>query len=170
MSSPRERQLRSGDGAFSQYRMAEAEPLAGRPPASMSPTCRSLRPVPARCRQGGGNSACAASRPASASTRAAICSSVKVGGINSNTTGRYLILRPQSGDAGGEDAGDDRPAWAGREAKVQIRGTRAESRDYDGAEPAPTSVSAMNLLTLAHLTGETTYCGSRRRGDQVLRW
>jgi uncharacterized protein YyaL (SSP411 family) len=29
--------------------------------------------------------------------------------------------------------------------------------DYDGAEPAPTSVSAMNLLTLAHLTGERSY-------------
>jgi uncharacterized protein YyaL (SSP411 family) len=29
--------------------------------------------------------------------------------------------------------------------------------DYDGAEPAPTSVSAMNLLTLAHLTGESAY-------------
>jgi uncharacterized protein YyaL (SSP411 family) len=29
--------------------------------------------------------------------------------------------------------------------------------DYDGAEPAPTSVSAMNLLTLAHLTGERAY-------------
>jgi uncharacterized protein YyaL (SSP411 family) len=29
--------------------------------------------------------------------------------------------------------------------------------DYDGAEPSPTSVSAMNLLTLAHLTGETAY-------------
>jgi uncharacterized protein YyaL (SSP411 family) len=29
--------------------------------------------------------------------------------------------------------------------------------DYDGAEPAPTSVAAMNLLTLAHLTGETSY-------------
>ena len=29
--------------------------------------------------------------------------------------------------------------------------------DYDGAEPAPTSVSAMNLLTLTHLTGERTY-------------
>ncbi|HWI17085.1 MAG TPA: thioredoxin domain-containing protein, partial [Vicinamibacterales bacterium] len=29
--------------------------------------------------------------------------------------------------------------------------------DYDGAEPAPTSVSAMNLLTLAHLTGEKAY-------------
>ena len=29
--------------------------------------------------------------------------------------------------------------------------------DYDGAEPAPTSVSAMNLLTLAHLTGESRY-------------
>jgi uncharacterized protein YyaL (SSP411 family) len=29
--------------------------------------------------------------------------------------------------------------------------------DYDGAEPAPTSVSAMNLLTLVHLTGESAY-------------
>ena len=29
--------------------------------------------------------------------------------------------------------------------------------DYDGAEPAPTSVSAMNLLTLGHLTGERAY-------------
>ncbi|HYB95585.1 MAG TPA: thioredoxin domain-containing protein, partial [Vicinamibacterales bacterium] len=29
--------------------------------------------------------------------------------------------------------------------------------DYDGAEPAPTSVSALNLLTLAHLTGESSY-------------
>ncbi len=29
--------------------------------------------------------------------------------------------------------------------------------DYDGAEPSPTSVSAMNLLTLAHLTGDTAY-------------
>ena len=29
--------------------------------------------------------------------------------------------------------------------------------DYDGAEPSPTSVSAMNLLTLGHLTGESAY-------------
>ena len=29
--------------------------------------------------------------------------------------------------------------------------------DYDGAEPSPTSVSAMNLLTLAHLTGDGVY-------------
>ncbi|MGE0866021.1 MAG: thioredoxin domain-containing protein [Vicinamibacterales bacterium] len=29
--------------------------------------------------------------------------------------------------------------------------------DYDGAEPSPTSVSAMNLWTLAHLTGEAAY-------------
>jgi len=29
--------------------------------------------------------------------------------------------------------------------------------DYDGAEPAPSSVSALNLLTLAHLTGEQSY-------------
>ena len=29
--------------------------------------------------------------------------------------------------------------------------------DYDGAEPAPSSVAAFNLLTLAHLTGERAY-------------
>jgi uncharacterized protein YyaL (SSP411 family) len=29
--------------------------------------------------------------------------------------------------------------------------------DYDGAEPAPSSIAAMNALTLAHLTGETAY-------------
>jgi uncharacterized protein YyaL (SSP411 family) len=29
--------------------------------------------------------------------------------------------------------------------------------DYDGAEPAPTSVAALNALTLAHLTGERAY-------------
>ena len=37
--------------------------------------------------------------------------------------------------------------------------------DYDGAEPSPTSVSAMNLLTLAHLTGETSYTD---RGAQAI--
>jgi len=35
--------------------------------------------------------------------------------------------------------------------------------DYDGAEPAPTSVAAMNLLTLAHLTGERTYTDKAAR-------
>jgi uncharacterized protein len=35
--------------------------------------------------------------------------------------------------------------------------------DYDGAEPAPTSVSAMNLLTLAHLTGESAYSDRANR-------
>jgi len=29
--------------------------------------------------------------------------------------------------------------------------------DYDGAEPAPTSVGALNAVTLAHLTGEQSY-------------
>ncbi len=29
--------------------------------------------------------------------------------------------------------------------------------DYDGAEPSPSSVAAMNVLTLAHLTGEQAY-------------
>ena len=34
--------------------------------------------------------------------------------------------------------------------------------DYDGAEPAPSSVSALNLLTLAHLTGESRYADRAR--------
>jgi uncharacterized protein len=29
--------------------------------------------------------------------------------------------------------------------------------DHDGAEPSPTSVSALNLITLAHLTGDSAY-------------
>ena len=41
--------------------------------------------------------------------------------------------------------------------------------DYDGAEPSPTSVSAMNLLTLAHLTGERALRRSRGGGDRVVR-
>ncbi len=41
--------------------------------------------------------------------------------------------------------------------------------DYDGAEPAPTSVSAMNLLTLAHLTGERDLRRSGDGGDGVVR-
>lgn len=34
--------------------------------------------------------------------------------------------------------------------------------DYDGAEPSPTSVAAMNLLTLAHLTGASAYADRAR--------
>ncbi len=41
----------------------------------------------------------------------------------------------------------------GRDPSVLVR----MKEDYDGAEPSPTSVSAMNLLTLAHLTGERAY-------------
>ena len=41
--------------------------------------------------------------------------------------------------------------------------------DYDGAEPSPTSVAALNLLTLAHLTGEKRLRGSCRGGDRVIR-
>jgi uncharacterized protein YyaL (SSP411 family) len=41
----------------------------------------------------------------------------------------------------------------GADASVLVR----MKEDYDGAEPSPTSVSAMNLLTLAHLTGEQGY-------------
>ncbi|MEO7158000.1 MAG: thioredoxin domain-containing protein [Vicinamibacterales bacterium] len=41
----------------------------------------------------------------------------------------------------------------GADSSVLVR----MKEDYDGAEPSPTSVSAMNLLTLAHLTGEQAY-------------
>jgi uncharacterized protein YyaL (SSP411 family) len=41
----------------------------------------------------------------------------------------------------------------GSDASVLLR----MKEDYDGAEPAPSSVAAFNLLTLAHLTGERAY-------------
>ena len=34
--------------------------------------------------------------------------------------------------------------------------------EYDGAEPSPTSVSALNLLALAHLTGVQSYADRAR--------
>ena len=37
--------------------------------------------------------------------------------------------------------------------------------DYDGAEPAASSVSALNVLTLAHLTGDDAY---RRKAERTL--
>ena len=37
--------------------------------------------------------------------------------------------------------------------------------EYDGAEPSATSVSAMNALTLAHLTGDARW---RERADQAI--
>ncbi len=37
--------------------------------------------------------------------------------------------------------------------------------DYDGAEPAPGSLAVLNLLTLHHLTGESSY---RARADRAL--
>jgi uncharacterized protein YyaL (SSP411 family) len=38
--------------------------------------------------------------------------------------------------------------------------------DYDGAEPAPSSVGALNVLTLAHLTSDASY---RERAERVFR-
>ena len=49
----------------------------------------------------------------------------------------------------------------GTDSSVLVR----MKEDYDGAEPAPTSVSAMNLLTLAHLTGESSY---QDRADSAI--
>jgi uncharacterized protein len=47
-------------------------------------------------------------------------------------------------------------AWfstTGNDPSVLLR----MKEDYDGAEPAPSSVAALNALTLAHLTGERAY-------------
>jgi uncharacterized protein len=49
----------------------------------------------------------------------------------------------------------------GLDASVLLR----VKEDYDGAEPSPTSVSVLNLLTLAHLTGEER---TARRVEQTL--
>ena len=56
-------------------------------------------------------------------------------------------------------AGSARPA---HDPSVLLR----MKEDYDGAEPSPTSVSAMNLLTLAHLTGERAYADRAGAGDR----
>ena len=51
---------------------------------------------------------------------------------------------------------DESGGWfstTGSDPSVLVR----MKEDYDGAEPSPTSVAAMNLLTLAHLTGERAY-------------
>ena len=51
---------------------------------------------------------------------------------------------------------DESGGWfstTGSDSSVLVR----MKEDYDGAEPSPTSVAAMNLLTLAHLTGERAY-------------
>ena len=40
--------------------------------------------------------------------------------------------------------------------------------DHDGAEPSPTSVSALNLIALAHLTGESAYTEHATRAIESL--
>jgi len=50
----------------------------------------------------------------------------------------------------------------GTDSSVLVR----MKEDYDGAEPAPTSVSAINLLTLAHLTGEEGY--TKRAAEAIV--
>jgi uncharacterized protein YyaL (SSP411 family) len=60
------------------------------------------------------------------------------------------------------DAGDG--AWfstTGHDPSVLLR----LKEDYDGAEPAASSVSAINVLTLAHLTGENGY---RQKAERTL--
>ena len=55
-------------------------------------------------------------------------------------------------------------AWfstTGKDPSVLLR----LKEDYDGAEPAVSSVSALNTLTLAHLTGEASY---RARAERTL--
>ena len=52
-----------------------------------------------------------------------------------------------------DDAGGGWFSTTGADPSVLLR----MKEDYDGAEPAPTSVAALNALTLAHLTGERHY-------------
>jgi uncharacterized protein YyaL (SSP411 family) len=59
---------------------------------------------------------------------------------------------------------DDEGGWfstTGTDASVLVR----MKEEYDGAEPSASGVGVMNLLTLAHLTGDTTYA---RRAEQVF--
>jgi hypothetical protein len=56
-------------------------------------------------------------------------------------------------------------AWfstTGRDPSVLVR----MKEDYDGAEPSASSIGVLNLLSLAHLTGDESY---RRRADAVFR-
>ncbi len=51
---------------------------------------------------------------------------------------------------------DEAGGWfstTGRDPSVLVR----MKEDYDGAEPAASSVGVLNLLSLAHLTGDATY-------------
>ncbi|HXG54059.1 MAG TPA: thioredoxin domain-containing protein [Vicinamibacterales bacterium] len=60
------------------------------------------------------------------------------------------------------DGGDG--AWfstTGQDPTVLLR----LKEDYDGAEPAASSISALNVLTLAHLTGDSTY---RDKAERTL--
>ena len=52
-----------------------------------------------------------------------------------------------------DEAGGGWFSTTGADPSVLLRA----KEDYDGAEPSPTSVSTLNLLTLAHITGEAVY-------------
>jgi uncharacterized protein YyaL (SSP411 family) len=52
-----------------------------------------------------------------------------------------------------DDAGGGWFSTTGSDASVRLR----LKEDYDGAEPAASSISALNLLTLTHLTGDATW-------------
>ena len=52
-----------------------------------------------------------------------------------------------------DEAGGGWFSTTGQDPTVLLR----MKEDYDGAEPSPSSVSALNLLALAHLTGDTAY-------------
>ena len=74
----------------------------------------------------------------------------------------WAIILQRRQDALFWDAG--RGAWfstTGADTSVLLR----LKEDYDGAEPAASSVGALNLLTLAHLTGDATW---RARLDSVF--
>jgi uncharacterized protein YyaL (SSP411 family) len=58
-------------------------------------------------------------------------------------------------------------AWfstTGSDPSVLVR----MKEEYDGAEPSPSSVAALNLLTLAHLTGESAYAARATEAIQAF--
>jgi uncharacterized protein YyaL (SSP411 family) len=60
-----------------------------------------------------------------------------------------------------DEAGGGWFSTTGQDPTVLLR----MKEDYDGAEPSPSSVSALNLLALAHITGETSY--SERAAEAI---
>jgi uncharacterized protein YyaL (SSP411 family) len=73
-----------------------------------------------------------------------------------------IELQRRQDDLFWDDGGGGWFSTTGHDPSVLMR----IKEDYDGAEPAASSVGALNLLSLAHLTGDERY---RPRADAVFR-